>query len=275
MPRRERFNKAVFHNAGEFSRSQRNQLRRMRQHRRAFISKMKRPLFVSTPPPESKKISTNSALIQFLCKEANQAQLEAVLFEIDPHQLSALRELISNATKRDKFAVERFFEETSTAQQKKGTARNTKGTAHKNIEKGKSFLDKLLSEKATRMMLRKNSRLLKNVLSKGYKHYENRSGITLSSQSGKERSKKIEKTPKINGQQPEQNPEDGFDEDQESTPDEEMEENSYENPEEDNEEQQSFAESENDGPEQDFEREYEESEDEDAKYETDNARSGF
>jgi len=90
----------------------------MYQRRRKHFQRLKRPLFVSERPPESKKIAMNSHLIQFLCKEANQAQLEAVLFEIDPHQLSALRELISNAVKKDKHIIENFIEENSKQKKK-------------------------------------------------------------------------------------------------------------------------------------------------------------
>jgi len=53
-----------------------------------------------------------------------------------------------------------------------------KTIASKTIEKSKNFIEKLLSEKATRLMLRKNAQLLRETLTKGYKQYQTRSGVT-------------------------------------------------------------------------------------------------
>lgn len=165
------------------------------------FARMQRPLFISERPPESKKIAMNSNLIQFLCKEANQAQVEAVLFEIDPHQLSALRELISNTVKRDKYTIDKYIDDRF-SENRSGKKKKSIASAKKAIQKSKHFVDKLLNEKATRLMLRKNARLIKSVLNKGYKHYENRSGVTSVSTSNKT-TKKLKSLK--NGERDEQN----------------------------------------------------------------------
>ncbi len=168
--------------------------RRMRKH----VQKKKRPLFYSDMDSnqpdmgQSLTISNNINLIRFLCLEANPAQREEVFFEIDPPQLAAVREIISNVSRQDKHLAENFWEETSVQTQKRAPKqlnalgkRKARSKAFNAVEKIRNFVGMLLDQKATRPMLRKNAALMSSLLHKGLKMYESRAGITCASDSKK------------------------------------------------------------------------------------------
>jgi len=259
-----------------YSTQRKESFRKMYHKRKAHFDKMKRPLFISERPPESKKITMNSNLIQFLCKEANQAQIEAVLFEIDPHQLSALREVISNTIKRDKYTIDKYIDDRlseKTNSNRLGKKKKTSvAVTKKAIQKSKSFVDKLLSEKATRMMLKKNARLIKSVLNRGYKHYENRLGVISVSTSNKT-TKKSESLK--NGQRNEQNPREETCENEQASKFEEEDNNEElsEDQTENVESEENYTDGEEGDDENDeieSEQEYEDFGSESGRYETDN-----
>ena len=147
----------------------------------------KRSLVDRGNAPESKKITSNINLIRFICNEANIAQVEEVLYEIDPHQLSAFRELIANATQHNNKLVKSFVTTEADGVQKKKfpSSISGKNRARKAVQRAEFFVRKLLTEKATRPMLKKSSALIRALLREGLKKYEQRTGLTEASDSKK------------------------------------------------------------------------------------------
>jgi len=252
----------------------------------AFKKKQKRPLFVKEvfeTIPESKRIAKNIHLIKFLCYEANPAQIEEILYEIDPHQLTALRELIGNAVKKEKTFAENFLEEEKS---RRGVRLSDK-IASRNIERSKEFVTRLLSEKATRPNLKKNARLVRAVTEKGLKLYERRMGITSSSSGEKRRSQeedteqqedkeeKAVKRRRLNKKKSKREGESSNEDEEEyqhlsKSQREEWEETNEETDGEEEEEEEDSSDSDSG-----YESYEEEEDDEENGYQTDNARGSF
>ncbi len=142
------------------------------------------------PKKESPIISKNSHFLRFLCLEASTPQQEEILFEIEPGQLSAVRELISNLSSHKKELAQEYSDESLTS--KKSNARGRK-TSQSNAKAKKCrqnveiFMKKLLDQKATRFQLRKNAKMLTFALRKALKMYDGRDGVTSSSTFDKKR----------------------------------------------------------------------------------------
>ncbi len=176
-------------------------LKQRRKHaiankRRKVVPRQKRTLVqIKTadrqiPKGESPIILKNLHFLQFLCFEASAAQGEEILFEIEPAQLAAIRELISNVSFHNKELAQEYWDETLVEKKcfVKSEGKHYNHTKAKKCRRNvEFFIKKLLDQKATRVQLRKNAKMLKFALRKALKMYENREGVTSSSSAGKKR----------------------------------------------------------------------------------------
>ena len=98
-------------------------------------------------------------MLQFMSRNANDAQVEDMLFEISPDQLDAVRELVLNVYRYNPDIVTTYTE--------------ADGSRPKGIKQKKNFIQNLVSSKATRRAIRRNSSLVKHLITDGLTLYNN------------------------------------------------------------------------------------------------------
>ena len=105
---------------------------------------------------ESKNILANFHFLKFLINEANENQLNDMIFEVDNAQMSAVREIVKNVIAYEKNFAQKFRE----TQEKKFT-----------VKRINNFVEKLLDQTAGRALMRNNKAVVKYLLGKGLNLY--------------------------------------------------------------------------------------------------------
>jgi len=133
---------------------------------------------------KEKKVEFNEKLLKkhlgflnFVVFEASEYQLASIIYEIEPEQLEAIRNLVKNLIKQNnKLALEYYLKKDSPFSdvRVKGVNSTRKKISHadlKKVEALKNFIQKLITEKASRPMLRNRASFLKFLMVKGLNLY--------------------------------------------------------------------------------------------------------
>lgn len=163
-----------------------------RKHKQKFYQiKKQQPVSVShqkdldehfTP---SKTIDSKKIFLRFLISEANDAQLQQSLYDIETEQFEAVRELIEEAVSQNSNFAEEF---------------EKRGEKSKGIKHNQKIIEQILfDEKVSRAVLRNNSSLLRHLLQEGMKYYrkKQKSGEIKSSEQSERTQKKQHQTTSV------------------------------------------------------------------------------